>query len=154
MNELSAYPRPRHKERKGDFPYIFKEMVDFQYQTDWRLKAPFVAEWLEISVDGLVTVKANTTGYAWDGCTPKVSLLNLAIVGVPDGHVDYRTMKPFTYRASMVHDALYQYLDTIPIKKRDVDLLFLKMMGDFKLRHVYHFFVKYFGGRGVVQRGV
>ena len=74
----------------------FKEIVDFSYATPWRLLAPFVAEWLEIATDGRVTVKANASGYSWDGCTPKYSLFDVAIVGVPDGHVDVRTMKPDT----------------------------------------------------------
>lgn len=102
----------------------------------------------------MVTVKANESGYAWDGCTPKWSLLNLVIVGVPDGHVDHRTMKPFTYHASLVHDALYQYLDSVPVPKAEIDRLFLKMLGDFKLRRLYYLAVKYFGGRGVKQKGI
>ena len=147
-------PQPRVTKRAGNHPYIFKETVDFTHQTAWHLRQLFLAEWLEISTDGLVTVKANANGYSWDGCTPTFSLLDIAVVGVPDGHVDVRTMKPFTYRASMVHDALYQYLDSIPIRKSQVDLLFLQMLGDFRLRHLYYFAVKHFGGRGVIQHGV
>ena len=113
-----------------------------------------MSKWLEISTDGLITVKANENGYAWDGCTPKFDILNLWVVGVPDGHVDYRTDKPYTYRASMVHDALYQYLDTIPVTKDAVDRLFLEMLGDFKLRWLYYPAVKCFGAWGVVQRGL
>ena len=56
--------------------------------------------------------------------------------------------------ASLVHDALYQYLDSVPVNKRSIDLLFLIMLGDFKLRKLYHLFVKYFGGRGVIQTGL
>lgn len=149
-----SLPQPRAKKRTGNHPYIFKEMVDFTHRTAWRLQGPFVADWLEISTDGLVKVKANATGYAWDGCTPKYSFFDIAIVGVPDGHIDVRTMQPFTYRASMVHDALYQYLDSVPVRKRDIDLLFLEMLGDFRLRHLYYFAVKHLGGWGVVQRGV
>jgi hypothetical protein len=147
-------PQPRPKKRRGNRPYIFKEMVDYSYQTTWSLDAPFVAEWLEVSTDGVVTVKSNGTGYSWDGCTPKFSLFDIAVVGIPDGHIDVRTMKPFTYRASMVHDALYQYLDSVPVSKRDIDLLFLEMLGDFRLRYIYYFAVKYFGGREIVQHGV
>ena len=100
-----------------------------------------------------MTVKANE-GYSWDGCTPKRSFLNLSIIGVPDGHIDYRTMRPFTYHASLVHDALYQYLDTIPVRKKEVDWLFLIMLGDFKLRWIYYVMVRLFGGRGVKQLGI
>jgi hypothetical protein len=147
-------PPPRVKKRTGNHPYIFKEMVNYTYPTTWSLDAQFVTEWLEISTDGLVTVKANDTGYSWDGCTPKFSLFDIKIVGVPDGHIDSRTMKPYTYRASMVHDALYQYLGSVPVYKRDIDLLFLEMLGDFRLRYLYYFAVKYLGGRGVTQHGV
>ena len=118
------------------------------------LENPFVSEWLDISTSGLITVKANKEGYSWDGCTPKWSILNLFIVGAPDGHIDYRTMKAYTYYASLVHDALYQYLDSVPVSKEKIDLLFLEMLGDFKLRKVYYFFAKHFGGRGVIQQGV
>ena len=147
-------PHPRAKKRSGQHPYIFKEPSDFSHRTAWKLDQPFISKWLEISTDGLVTVKANDTGYAWDGCTPKYSFFDIAVVGVPDGHIDIRTMKPFTYRASMVHDALYQYLDTIPVLKRSVDRLFLEMLGDFRLRHIYYLAVRLFGGISVKQRGV
>ncbi len=113
-----------------------------------------MSEWLEITTSGQITVKANQDGYSWDGCTPKRSVLNLFIVGVPDGHIDYRTMMPYTYYASLVHDALYQYLNSVPVSKDKIDLLFLEMLGDFKLRKLYHFFVKHLGGRGVVQLGI
>lgn len=154
MARRTDYPEPRSVQRTGNYPYRFVEYEDFAVPTGWTLPRPFVAQWLEIATDGVVTVKANRTGYAWDGCTPKFSVFNLFIAGVPDGHVDYRTSLPFTYRASMVHDALYQYLDTIPVSKKRVDQLFLTLMGDFKPRHIYYFFVRHFGGRGVVQRGL
>lgn len=141
------FPRPRSRQRKGNYPYKFRIDEDFVYaDTGWRLSRPFDSRWLSISVDGKVTVKANETGYAWDGCTPKKSLLNLVIVGVPDGHIDYRTMKPYAYYASMVHDALYQYLYSVPVSRRQIDRLFLQMLGDFKLRYVYYAFVRLFGG--------
>ena len=151
---MSNYPQPLSPSRNATIPYKFKIKQDFTYQTQWALDEPYIAEWLEISVDGLVTVKANQTGFAWDGCTPKWSFFHLFIIGTPDGHIDIRTMKPFTYFASMVHDVLYQYLDTIPIRKADVDLLFLEMLGDFKPRRLYYFAVKYGGGRGIKQLGI
>jgi hypothetical protein len=152
---MDEFPRPMERQRKCNFPYTFKISEDYTYaETGWSLATEFRSKWLHISTDGLVTVKANQSGYAWDGCTPKWSLLNLVIIGVPDGHVDHRTMKPFTYYASLVHDALYQYLDSVPVPKADIDRLFLKMLGDFKLRGLYYFAVKHFGGRGVEQKGI
>lgn len=152
---MSNYPQPREKHRTGNFPYKFRIEADYTYtETGWTLDEEYESKWLHISENGTVTVKANENGYAWDGCTPKKSFLNLAIIGTPDGHINYRTMKPYTYYASLVHDALYQYLDTIPVTKKNVDLLFLKMLGDFKLRYIYHFFVKCFGAWGVKQKGL
>ncbi|RJX69479.1 hypothetical protein DZ860_14925 [Vibrio sinensis] len=150
---MDDWPQPRKIVRKGNFPYKFKIETDYEYQTHWRLEKAFVSQWLDISTDGLITVKAGEHGYRWDGCTPKVSVLNLWILGVPDGHINYRTMKPYTYYASLVHDALYQYLDTVPVSKADIDLLFLEMLGDFKLKKIYYFFVCKCGGRNVVQTG-
>jgi hypothetical protein len=154
MKTNPQLPQARVKVRKGNFPYVFTEMADYRYPSGWKLDKPFVSQWLEIAEDGVITVKANDTGYSWDGCTPKLDILNLVVVGVPDGHRDYRTQKPYTYHASMVHDALYQYLDSIPVSKSEVDLLFLKMLGDFKLRYVYYLAVKWFGARGVKQNGL
>ena len=152
---MEDFPQPREKQRKGNFPYKFKITEDYTYtDTGWKLTTEFRSKWLHISKDGEVTVMANETGYSWDGCTPKWSLLNLVIVGVPDGHVDHRTMEPYTYHASLVHDALYQYLDSVPVRKAEIDRLFLKMLGDFKLRRLYYFVVKLFGGRGVGQKGI
>jgi len=151
---MENYPQPREIVRKGNFPYIFKIEKDYVYETGWILEKPFLSRWLEISTSGRLTVKANETGYAWDGCTPKWSVFNLFIIGTPDGHIDHRTMRPFTYRASLVHDALYQYLDPVPVTKDQIDRLFLKMLGDFKLRKIYYYAVKWFGGSGVVQRGI
>ena len=154
MRLVDKYPKPRTKQRTGNYPYVFVQRTNYSVPTGWILDKPYVAEWLQISVHGVLTVKANKTGYAWDGCTPKRSLFNLWVVGAPDGHFDHRTGKPFTYYASMVHDALYQYLDTIPVPKKEVDRLFLKMLGDFKARWFYYSMVRLFGGRGVKQRGI
>lgn len=154
-NASASAPQPRTRQRSGNFPYLYVIHEDYTYkESGWRLAQPFEAEWLRIGLSGEITIKANQQGYAWDGCTPKRSLLNLAIIGVPDGHVDYRTGLPYTYHASLVHDALYQYLDTIPVTKSQVDQLFLEMLGDFKLRRLYYWMVRLFGARRVVQRGV
>nr|VFK12393.1 MAG: hypothetical protein BECKLPF1236B_GA0070989_103422 [Candidatus Kentron sp. LPFa] len=153
---MEDWPTPRKIIRKGNFPYKFKIKKDYlcPYETGWKLEKPFVSKWLEISASGRITIKANEDGYRWDGCTPKWSVFNLFIIGIPDGHIDHRTMKPYTYYASLVHDAMYQYLDSVPVTKKQIDLLFLKMLGDFKLRKIYYFFVKYLGGREVIQEGI
>ena len=150
---MDDWPLPREMARKGA-SYKFKIQKDYSYESGWKLEAAYSSKWLEISTSGQIRVRANEKGYSWDGCSPKWSVFNLFFFGIPDGHVDYRTMKPYTYYASLVHDALYQYLDSVPVSKDKIDLLFLKMLGDFKLRKIYYFFVKHFGGRGVTQNEI
>lgn len=148
------WPAPRTKQRKGNYPYLYTLKEDITQATTWQLVQPFDSQWLHISTEGTITIKAGKTGYAWDGCSPKFSFLNLAIIGTPDGHVDYRTGKPYTYKASLVHDALYQYLDTVPVPKAEVDKLFYQMLGDFTLARVYFWAVRLFGGIHVKQLGL
>ena len=97
--------------------------------------------WLEID-GGVMTIEK---GYAWDGCSYKWSILDLFVVGVPDGRLRYG--KPITYHASLVHDALTQFRHEIPITHQDATAIFdvlLKESGFF-WRHVYVYFVKKFG---------
>ena len=91
---------------------------------------------LIIETTGRLTV---TRGYAWNGCSPKVCFLDL-LLGTPDGVVDADTGRPKTYFASMVHDALYQFLGAdSPISRRQADGCFLRLMAAsrFRLRYVY-----------------
>ena len=154
MTPSNAWPSPREIQRSGNYPYKFKITEDYHCESGWILSEPFDAQWLSISTSGTITVKANDSGYAWDGCTPKWSLLNLWVIGTPDGHINHRTMKPYTYYASLIHDALYQYLDTVPVSKQAIDQLFLTMLGDFKPRQLYYLAVRLLGGRGVFQKGL
>lgn len=97
-----------------------------------------------IEQTGRMTV---TSGYAWNGCSPKVCILDL-LVGTPDGVVHVRTGRPKTYFASMVHDALYQFLQAdSPISRRQADACFLRLMAEseFSLRWVYWAAVRLFG---------
>lgn len=74
--------------------------------------------------------------YAWDGCSPKLSFYWLALIGTPDwwqriepvqfvdagGRLGSESVPksmfwPKAHHASLVHDALYQYLGLIPISK-------------------------------------
>ena len=83
--------------------------------------------------------------YAWDGCTPKRFFFWFAILGTPDwwqvtenvttlddknNCVHKSVFWQQAHHASLVHDALYQYLDSI-------------------LARIYHFFVRYFGARDI-----
>ena len=82
--------------------------------------------------------------YAWDGCSPKVPFYWLAIFGTPDwwehledvacirdGEIRRRQVFwPVAHHASLVHDALYQFLNVSPLGKASADRLFLRMLRD------------------------
>jgi len=113
--------------------------------------------------------------YAWDGCTPKAWFFWFMMLGTPDWfnkrletvtvwydadkEVHYPCKRtvfwPMAHKASVVHDALYQFLDNLPITKREVDRLFQKLLVEAGMpRSVaagYYLAVKYFGARGVEQ---
>jgi len=100
---------------------------------------------LVLEPGGTITV---TRGYAWNGCSPKFRLLDL-LVGTPEGVVNARTGQRKTYYASLVHDALYQFLgDGLPLARKQADLVFLFLMREsgFRLAPVYWLFVRAFGG--------
>lgn len=140
---------------------VIEECPDFEprdkrgiwiYRLDREFRMPssftgsaFVAEWLRIDADGTITIPE---GYAWDGATPKFSLLDLLILGVPDGIVSVRTGKPRTHHATLVHDALYQYFPWHDVTRKEIDVLFLEMMRQerFKLSWVYYTAVRLLGG--------
>jgi hypothetical protein len=124
--------------------WIFKITEDYVYRSPLKGHY-FRAKWLKVDRDGTITIPKD---YAWDGCTPKFSILDLSIVGTPDGIVDVGTGKPKTYHASLVHDALYQYLRWHDISRKDADGLFLLMMQEreFFPARVYHAGVRLFGG--------
>lgn len=112
--------------------------------------------------------KKNT--YAWDGCTPKRFFFWFIVIGAPDwwqktesvsvlsDSQSIHSKKVFwqlALHASLVHDALYQYLDNIPIAKRDVDRLFFEMLIDSEcpwlIAKLYHLAVRYFGARKIKE---
>lgn len=123
--------------------YKFITNEDVSIRTNLKGRE-FRNEWLEITDKGIITV---SSGYAWDGCTPKFIALDL-IFGTPDGKTDEQTNKPVTYHASIFHDVLYQFKSEINISRHEADLLFLTIMKHhkFKLKGVYFFFVRLFGG--------
>ncbi|MCP8466635.1 DUF1353 domain-containing protein [Pseudomonas sp. ZM23] len=80
--------------------------------------------------------------YAWDGCSPKVPFYWIATFGTPDwwdhlepvqslcnGQQKQRLMFwPVAHHASLVHDALYQFLNVAPVTKSEADRLFHRML--------------------------
>lgn len=155
MAETCPEPRDPYAGKRKTFPWIFKIREDYRFQSVHRGQR-FDAKWLRLEPDGMVTIKANETGYAWDGCTPKWSVLGLVIIGTPDGHIDIRTERPLTYYASLIHDAFYQYLEDVPVPKADIDRQFYLQLREagFPLARLYYVFVRLLGGRGVRQKNV
>lgn len=99
---------------------------------------------LVVQASGRITVMK---GYAWNGCSPKFCLFDL-LLGTPDGVVHRETGKPKTYFASLVHDALYQFLrDGLPLKRHHADAFFRRLMkeSDFAPRWIYWAAVRAFG---------
>ena len=99
---------------------------------------------LVIEKDGTIIVKK---GYAWDGCSPKLSILDLFWIGTPDGAL--KEGKPITYYASLIHDALGQFSDCLemPFNRQQRDLIFQEMLEqkDFRLSWLYYRAVVFFG---------
>jgi hypothetical protein len=100
--------------------------------------------WMLIETTGTITIM---NGYAWNGCSPKFCLFDI-LLGTPDGVVHRETGKPKTYFASLVHDALYQFLtDGLPLNRRHADAIFLQLLreSDFTPARIYWLAVRLFG---------
>lgn len=100
---------------------------------------------LEIHPNGDAKVLA---GYSWDGCTPKFAIWDI-VFGIPDGIPNNKTTKPKAYYASLLHDALYQFLDMdLPMSRKGADQAFLQLLSrdGFGPRGVYYTAVRLFGG--------
>lgn len=102
---------------------------------------------LEILHQGIIKVNA---GYAWDGCSPKFKIGDLMLLGTPDGVPDPATGLPKTYYASLVHDALYQFMDDprMPYSRKEMDEIFHDILIDvgFSFSNLYYYGVRCFGG--------
>ena len=102
--------------------------------------------WMIVDPSGTVTVKK---GYAWDGCSPTVNVFDLGYLGTPDGASDAESGLPKTYHASLVHDALCQFLGPdLPFTRAKADEIFLTLMAErrFWPRAVYYWATRVFGG--------
>lgn len=109
--------------------------------------------------------------YAWDGCSPKIWFYWFILIGTPDlwnkleditflnNKNEIDSKKIFwqkTHHASLVHDALYQYLGIQPISKRETDLLFYQMLRESGVSiitaKIYHLAVICFGARDIKNK--
>ena len=114
--------------------FSWESGIHFERDHAYRDKAGKVR--LIIEAGGRITV---IRGYSWNGCSPKFCLFDL-IIGTPDGVVHAVTGHPKTYFASMVHDALYQFLRVeTSVTRSQADACFLRLMAesDFSLRYLY-----------------
>ena len=136
---------------KNSVRWLYKLEKSFTWVSNHRVAEELVFKdktgvvRLIIEPTGEITV---TRGYAWNGCSPKGCIFDL-LFGTPEGVVHVRTEKPKTYYASLIHDALYQFLpEGLPVKRADVDGFFLRLMeeSDFAPRWIYWFCVGLFGG--------
>ena len=132
------------RKTKGGGPWIFKTDSAVTVVTD-IVGITFRSRWLNVKEDGTITVSAE---YAWDGNSKKLNVFDLFVLGTPDGIVDVRTMKPKTWYASLVHDALYQYYGYHGIARKDMDALYraLAREANFAPADLYWFFVRVCGG--------
>lgn len=111
---------------------------------DWVFRDTHGKVRLIIEASGRITV---TRRYSWNGCSPRMCVFDLS-VGTPNGVVHARTGQPKTYYASMIHDALYQFLRVnLPLTRRQADACFLRLMAesDFRPRHIYWAIVRVVG---------
>jgi len=137
------------------YPLIYVLEHDFVYNIkhhlpdDWNAGYAFIekngARLLEIHPNGDLKIFAQ---YTWDGCTPKIAVFDI-LIGVPEGVPSKATGKPKTYYASLVHDALNQFMEVNPdLPKSKINKIFFELLANekFALRHLYYFFVGVLGG--------
>jgi len=129
--------------------WLYKLNEDYRWQSpflqdsDWAFQDHTGKTRMKLMRDGTIVV---IQGYAWDGCTPKFCLLDI-LIGTPDGAIDVESAHPKTWHASLVHDALCQFLSAgLPMSRAQVDGCFLKLMQErqFTLRYIYYAAVRLF----------
>lgn len=106
----------------------------------------YYREWFTLSINSDSITLIIRKDYSWDGCTPKFNVGN-RMLGVWDGLFNLNFHQQDTYNASMVHDVLCQFRSQHPLRREDVDKIFLYMLqrDKFALAWVYYLAVKYVG---------
>ena len=127
---------------KLDEDYVW--MSPYKHEKDWGFVDHTGALQLKMMADGRIIVMK---GYCWDGCTPKFCLMDI-LLGTPEGAVAVDTGLPKTWDASLVHDALCQFLHAeLPMSQRQADICMLRLLQkrDFALSYFYYGAVRFFG---------
>ena len=109
------------KYRKG---FLYQLAEDEYFQTEIYPEEHINTNFIEMTGKGLLRVKR---GYAWDG---------------PSGPT-FNTKS--SMRGSLIHDALYQYLKDIPIKRKQADKIYLTLLKDFKPKYIYYILLRALG---------
>ena len=130
--------------------YSWQSGYQFKNNYEFRDKKKNNKLRMIIEKGGKITVMQ---GYSWDGCTPKFSLFDLLVIGTPDGILSDKTGKPKAYYASLIHDALYQFLPELPEEdkiytRKIADDIFFQVLEDarFAPRNFYWLAVRLFVG--------
>jgi len=128
--------------------YIYCIKQDYKHQTSIAGQT-FENEWFKLEANGMVTIKgSNKTGYAWDGCSPKVKLWDIYL-GTWEAVLNPETGQSKTYYASLVHDVFYQFSRDVKgfVTRKAVDQEFYKILqaNQFRLAKAYYMAVRAFG---------
>lgn len=135
---------------KNGVSWLYRLERNYTWESGRRLREDLVFRdrkgkvRLIVEASGRITV---TRGYSWNGCSPKLCVLDI-LLGTPEGVVHAVTGKPKTYYASLVHDALYQFLrEGMPLKRPDADRFFLRLLrqAEFAPRGLYWLAVRALG---------
>ncbi len=136
---------------KFSVDWIYVQEKNYEYESKKDLGQNYIFK-DKNDVVRLIITKAGKIivlkDYAWDGCTPKFCICDI-YVGIPDGAVHEKTKKPKTYYASLVHDALLQFMcKEFPFTRKEADMFFLDIMTtfDFAPKYFYYIAVRIFGG--------
>lgn len=121
--------------------FVLKE--DFTHKHDLLKNENFENKFVKVK-DGFITVKA---GYAWDGCTPNLSVFGLFVIGTPNGTTHLG--KPWLYNVSLVHDALCQFRENLNLSHKETTQIFYDHMKEVKwpLKYIYYLGVKYLSSK-------
>lgn len=131
-------------------PWLYRLERNFKWESRHRIPEDLVfldktgKVRLIFERSGVITI---TRGFAWNGCSPKILMFDL-LLGTPEGAVYEPTGCRKTYHASLVHDALYQFLgDGLPITRGDADRIFLELLeeSEFIPRRIYWLAVRGLG---------